>query len=172
VWSLAADCGVGQAEETLMAQVPPLIAEFLSGKRVAIAGVSRGASSAANPVYRKLRDCGYEVFPVNPNASEVEGAKCYPDLANIPGKLDGVVIATHPGVSAQIVRQAIDQQVRRIWFHRSFGDGSVSATAVQECAREDIPCIVGGCPLMYCEPVDCWHRWMRAWLGWRGRLPR
>ena len=48
-----------------MAQMPTLIAEFLSGKRIAVAGVSRGASSAANPVYRKLRDWGYEVFPIH-----------------------------------------------------------------------------------------------------------
>ncbi len=155
-----------------MAQVPTLIADFLSGKRVAVAGVSRGTGSAANPVYRKLRACGYEVFPVNPNASEVEGAKCFPDLASIPGDLDGVVIATHPSVSAQIVGQALDRSVRRIWFHRSFGNGSVSEAAVQECKRGGVQCIVGGCPLMYCGPVDFFHRFMRAWLGWRGRLPR
>jgi uncharacterized protein len=139
-----------ETEKALMAQMPTLI----GGKRVAVAGVSRGSGSAANRVYRKLRSCGYEVFSVNPTASEVEGAKCYRDLASIPGDLDGVVITTHPDVSAQIVWQAVDRQVGRIWFHRSFGDGSVSATAVQECAREGIPCIVGGCPLMYCEPVD------------------
>lgn len=155
-----------------MARMPALIEEFLSGKRVAVAGVSRGATSAANAVYRKLRTCGYEAFPVNPNASEVEGVKCYPNLASIPGDLDGVMIATHPDVSAQIVRQALDRHIRRIWFHRSFGNGSVSAAAVQDCARGGVPCIVGGCPLMYCEPVDFGHRCMRVWLGWRRRLPR
>lgn len=155
-----------------MAKIPKLVADFLSKKRVAVAGVSRGTESAANPVYRKLRNCGYDVFPVNPNTSEVEGARCYPDLASIPGELDGVVIATHPDVSAQIVRQALDRQVRRIWFHRSFGHGSVSTAAVEECTRHGIPCIVGGCPLMYCEPIDFGHRCMRALLGWRGRLPR
>ncbi len=155
-----------------MAQMPTLVADFLSGKRLAVAGVSRGTSSAANPVYRKLRACGYEVFPVNPNASEVEGARCYPDLASIPGDIDGVVIATHPDVSAAIARQALERRIRRVWFHRSFGNGSVSASAVQECARAGVPCIAGGCPLMYCEPVDFFHRCMRAWLAWRGRLPR
>lgn len=165
-------CGPEQAEEARMARMPKLIAEFLSGKRIAVAGVSRGADSAANPVYRKLRDRGYEVFPVNPNASELEGARCYADLASIPGELDGVLIATHPGVSAQVVRQAADRRVRRIWFHRSFGQGSVSEAAVQLCKQEGMSCIVGGCPLMYCEPVDFFHRCMCAWLGWQGRLPR
>jgi hypothetical protein len=155
-----------------MARVPDLVADFLAGKRIAVAGVSRRAESAANPVYRKLRDCGYEVFPVNPNASQVEGVTCYPDLASIPGDLDGVVVATHPEVSLEVVRQAVARRVRRVWFHRSFGRGSVSAAAIQECGKHDVPCIVGGCPLMYCEPVDIGHRCMRAWLGWRGRVPR
>ena len=159
-------------KEAPMRQIPALVADFLGGKRIAVAGVSRGRDSAANAVYVKLRNCGYEVFPVNPNATEVEGTKCYPDLASIPGDLDGVVIATHPGISEQVVRQAASRNVRRIWFHRSFGQGSVSEAATQECARAGIPCIVGGCPLMYCEPVDLAHRCMCAWLRWRGRVPR
>jgi len=155
-----------------MAKMPALIADFLTGKRIAVAGVSRGSASAANAVFRKLRSSGYEVFPVNPNASEVEAVKCYPDLASIPGELDGLVIATHPAVSEQVVRQAAARNVRRIWFHRSFGQGSVSAAAAQECARAGIACIEGGCPLMYCEPVDFAHRCMCAFLRWRGRVPR
>jgi predicted CoA-binding protein len=159
-------------EEIPMRPLPALIAEFLSGKRIAVAGVSRGSASAANAVFGKLRKSGYEVFPVNPNASEVEGVKCYPDLASIPADLDGQVVATHPNVAEQVVRQAVSRNVRRIWFHRSFGQGSVSTAATQECARAGISCIVGGCPLMYCEPVDFAHRCMCAWLRWRGQVPR
>jgi predicted CoA-binding protein len=155
-----------------MARMPELVAEFLRGRRVAVAGVSRGTQSAANPVYRRLRDSGYEVFPVNPRASQVEGVPCYPDLASIPGDLDGVVVATHPEVSADVVRQAAARRVPRVWLHRSFGQGSVSASAVRECEKASISCIAGGCPLMYCEPVDLGHRCMRAILGWLGRVPR
>lgn len=155
-----------------MPKMPALIADFLSGKRIAVAGVSRGKGSAANAVFDKLRKSGYEVFAVNPNASEVEGVKCYPDLASVPGELDGLVIGTHASVAEQVVRQAAARNVRRIWFHRSFGQGSVSVAATQECTRAGIPCIVGGCPLMYCEPVDLPHRCMCALLRWLGRVPR
>src|SRR5512143_342288 len=155
-----------------MARLPEGVADFLRGRRIAVAGVSRSGESAANPVYRKLRDCGYEVVPVNPNASQVEGDTCYPDLASISGDLDGVVVATHPDVSEELARQAVARGVRRVWFHRSFGQGSVSAAALRECAKHSVRCIVGGCPLMYCEPVDIGHRCMRAWLGWWGRVPR
>ena len=155
-----------------MAHVAELIASFLRSRRIAVAGVSRGVGSAANPVFRKLRDSGYEVFPVNPNASEVEGTRCFANLASVPGELDGVVVATHPEVSVDIVRQAVERKVPRVWLHRSFGRGSVSDAAVRECADRGIQCIVGGCPVMYCEPVDLGHRCMRWWLGWRGRIGR
>lgn len=154
-----------------MAHVPEIVAEFLRGRRFAVAGVSRQPAQAANAVLRRLRRAGYEVVPVNPNAAEVEGLRCYPDLASIPGPLDGIVVATHPAVSAEIVRQAARRGVARVWLHRSFGQGSVSAEAVEACRASGIACIVGGCPLMYCTPVDLGHRCMRWWLRRRGRVP-
>ena len=147
-----------------------LIKDFLQGRRIAVAGVSRGSGSAANPVFRKLREAGYEVFPVNPNATEVEGARCFPNLQSVPGELHGVVAATHPDASIEIVRQALACGVSRIWFHRSFGRGSVSDEATRECISHGIQCIVGGCPLMYCDPVAFPHRCMRRWLSRRGHI--
>ena len=98
-----------------MADVPDAIAQFLGGKRIAVAGVSREPGQPANAVYRKLRDSGYEVFPINPNAPEVEGTRCYRDLGSIPEPIDGVVVATHPDVSVDLVRQCADQN--RIRLH-------------------------------------------------------
>lgn len=152
-------------------KVPDQVAEFLRGKRFAVAGVSRHPGQAANAVFRKLRDSGYEVFPVNPNATETEGARCYPDLRSLPGSIDGVVVVTHPGVSAELLQQCADRGIGQAWFHRSFGQGSVSGDAIQECKDRGIKCIVGGCPLMYCEPVDFGHRCMKWWLGRKGRVP-
>lgn len=155
-----------------MANVPQSVAEFLRGRRIGVAGVSRTAGQAANAVYRKLRDAGYEVFPINPNAAQVEGVECFPDVAAIPGRIDGVVIASHPDVAVELVRQCAASGVGRVWFHRSFGDGSVSQEAVRACAAGGLDCIVGGCPLMFCEPVDIGHKCMRWWLQRRGRVPR
>lgn len=154
-----------------MARMPSSVAEFLAGKRFAVAGVSRQPQQAANAIYRKLCNSGFEVFPVNPNAEEAEGVRCYPNLASIPGSIDGVVVATHPRNALDIVRQCGEQGVHQVWFHRSFGTGSVSGEAVRECKTRGIQCIVGGCPLMYCEPVDVAHRCIRWWLRLGGRVP-
>ncbi|MGD2216179.1 MAG: CoA-binding protein [Gemmatimonadales bacterium] len=148
------------------------VQRFLAQKRIAVAGVSRNKSEAANVVYRKLRASGYEVFPVNPNAETVEGDACYPDLKSVPGGVDGVVIATRPAVTEQVVRECADLGVSRVWMHRSFGQGSVSESAVGYCRENGIEVIPGGCPMMFCQPVDFGHRCMRWILSVTGGLPK
>jgi len=155
-----------------MASTPESVASFLRGRRFAVAGVSRQPAQAANAVFGKLKQSGYEVFPVNPNASEVEGVPCYPNIAAVPGQIDGVVIATAPRAAMGVVRQCADCGIKRVWFHRSIGQGSVSDDAVRECHTRGIDCIVGGCPLMFCEPVDVAHKCMRWWFQRNGRVPR
>ncbi len=148
------------------------VRDFLAQKRIAVAGVSRSANEAANLIYRKLRDSGYRVFAVNPRAESVEGDDCYPRLAAIPGGVDAVVIATHPAVAPAVVHECVDQGIGRVWMHRSFGQGSVSDEALALCREHGIRVIPGGCPLMFCSPVDVGHRCMRWWLRLTGSLPK
>jgi predicted CoA-binding protein len=154
-----------------MTNVPPAVSAFLDGRRIVVAGVSRSGNAPANAIFRRLRDAGYEVVPVNPNAAEVEGQTCYRDIQSVPGPIDGVMVVTHPAVSADVVRTALERGVRQIWFHRSFGAGSVSTDAVAFCRSRGVEPIVGGCPLMYCSPVDPGHRLFRWWLRLRHRVP-
>jgi predicted CoA-binding protein len=154
-----------------VAKTPESVEAFLSGKRFAVAGVSRDRKQPANAILRKLRASGYEAVAVNPRAAEAEGGACYPDVLSVPGDLHGVVVATHPDVALDIVRRARERGVQHVWLHRSFGRGSVSEAAAVLCRASGMNCIVGGCPLMYCEPVDVAHRCMRWWLGRSGRVP-
>jgi predicted CoA-binding protein len=154
-----------------MPSMSEAVKAFLAQKRIAVAGVSRNKNEAANIIYRKLRDSGYKVFPVNPNAETVEGDNCYPDLSSVPGGVDGVVIATRPTVTEQVVRECADLGVPRVWMHRSFGRGSVSEGAVDYCREKGIEVIAGGCPMMFCQPVDFPHKCMRWVLSVTGGLP-
>jgi predicted CoA-binding protein len=145
--------------------------DFLSSERIAVAGVSRSPAQAANGIYRKLRSEGYTVVPINPSAGEVEGDPCYPDLASVPDPIEGVIIATHPDVTPEVVRECARLGIRRVWMHRSFGPGSVSEEAVRICREHGIAVIPGACPLMFCRSADVGHRCIRWWLGVRGALP-
>ncbi len=156
-----------------MTSLRELTDDFLAQRRIAVAGVSRtDANAPANLIFRKLRDAGHEMFAVNPNGGEMEGTAAYVDLAAIPGGVDAVVVATPPAASEQVVREAVALGVRRIWMHRSFGEGSVSASAVAYCRDHDVRLIAGACPMMYCEPVDFGHKCIRFVLGLTGGLPK
>lgn len=146
--------------------------DFLAQRRIAVAGASRKGDTAGNVVYKKLRDAGYEVFPVNPNADVVEGDPCYADLRSIPGGVDAVVVATHPKDSADVVRECVSLGITRVWIHRAFGAGSVSDEAVRAAKEAGIPLIPGACPMMYCEPVDMGHKCIKWVLGITGKLPK
>lgn len=144
---------------------------FLAERRIAVAGVSRKGDTAANVIYRKLRDTGYEVFAVNPNADTIEGAPCYHSVTDIPGGVGAVVIGTAPSSAADVVRDCHAAGVRSIWMHRSFGGGSVSDEAVRLCAEYGMDLIPGSCPMMFCQPVDVAHKCFKWVFGVIGRHP-
>ncbi len=155
-----------------MSKLPKNVAAFLDGKRFAVAGVSREPKMhVGNAIFKKLKESGFEVFAINPSAAEVEGVKCYPDLAAVPGDIHGVVIATRPDAAMGIVRQCVDKGVKHVWFHRSFGQGSYSKEAVKACKDGGIAVLENGCPMMYCEPVDGGHKCIRGFLRLFGGVP-
>lgn len=139
------------------------VRDFLAQRRIAVAGVARGGDTAANTIYRKLRAAGYEVVPLNPKASLVEGDPCYADLGAVPGGVDAVVVATPPEATADVVRAAAASGVRHVWIHRGIGRGSYDADAVAMARQLGLAVIPDGCPMMFCEPVDVAHRCLRWW---------
>jgi predicted CoA-binding protein len=148
-------------------------AEFLARKRIAVTGVSRDPGShGGNVVYRRLRERGYAVFAVNPNADQVEGDPCFHDLKSIPGGVDAVVIATRPERAEATLRECADLGVKHAWMHRAFGAGSVSPAAAAWGREHGIRVIAGGCPLMFEPAADPGHKLMRFISTLTGKAPR
>lgn len=146
--------------------------EFLSQRRIAVAGVSRDSKQPANLIYRRLRDAGHEVFAVNPNADEVEGDHCYKHISDIGETVDGVVVVTPAEASATVVEECAAAGVPRVWLHRGLGPGSMSDDAIDAARRHGIAVIPGGCPNMFGRTSDPGHRGMLRVLQVSGKLPR
>ena len=147
--------------------------EFLSHRRVAVTGVSRTpASHGGNIVYQRLRDRGYEVFAVNPNADEVEGDRCYHSLAEIPGGVEAVVIGTRPETAEQTMHECVELGIHDVWMHRSFGKGSVSPDAAAYGRAHGVTVIDGGCPLMFEPTSDRGHKLIKGICRMNHHLPK
>jgi predicted CoA-binding protein len=154
-----------------MQRVEEAAAAFLANKRVAVTGVSRKPRDhGSNAVYRRLRDRGYQVFAVNPNAQEVEGDRSYPDLKSIPGGVDAVLIGTRPEIAADTMRECAELGIRHVWMHRGPGTGSVSPAATGYGRQHGITVIDGGCPLMFGRTSDFGHKVMR--FIYAGHVPK
>jgi len=146
---------------------------FLSEKRIAVTGVSRHPEThSSNTVYRRLRERGYDVFAVNPNADEVEGDPSYHDLRSIPGGVDAVVIGTRPEIAEGTMQECADLGIKHVWMHRAFGQGSFSKDAADYGREHGVSVIDGGCPCMFDPTADPGHKVMRVLGTLGGTVPR
>jgi predicted CoA-binding protein len=154
-----------------MQSIKEATSEFLANRRVAVTGVSRTPKThGSNNVYRRLRERGYEVFAVNPNADEVEGDPCYQDLKSIPGGVEAVVIGTRPEIAEDTMRECVELGITQVWMHRGPGAGSVSDAATAYGRQHGITVIDGGCPLMFPPTADFGHKIMR--FVFAGKVPK
>ncbi|HEX6901032.1 MAG TPA: CoA-binding protein [Thermoanaerobaculia bacterium] len=164
-----------------MIPIDNLVNDFLAQKRIAVAGVSDHRDTPANLIYNTLRDRGYTVYGINPHEPTFEEDPCYPDIASLPEKPDGLVVVTRPAVSEELVRQCIQAGVPRVWLHCMLGtrprflkdlaasQGSVSPEAVRICRENGIAVIPGSCPMQFLG-ADFGHTCMRGILRATGAL--
>ncbi|MCU0513324.1 MAG: CoA-binding protein [Anaerolineae bacterium] len=150
------------------------VQDFLAQPTIAVVGLSRTEANPANMIYKKLRGSGHTVYAINPHATSLEGDPCYPNVAALPQRPEGVVIVTKPDVTAQVVQECAAAGIRRVWLHASLihGGTSFSPAAVATCQQHGISVIEGGCPMMFAEPVDFGHQCMRWLMRVTGDLPK
>jgi predicted CoA-binding protein len=147
------------------------VRDFLGQKVIAIAGVSRNPQTeVGNAIYKKFKEAGYTVYPINPFAEFIEGDKCYPTLNSTPKKADAVFITTNPSASVEVVKQCVENGIQRIWFHRSFGPGSFSEAAAKLGEEKGLSVIRAGCPMMFIKNADFGHRMMAFFMKLFGKL--
>ena len=156
-----------------MQPIKDAAADFLANRRIAVTGVSRKAKShGANVVYKRLRERGYEVFAINPNAEQIEGDPCFPSLKSVPSSVDAVVIGTRSETAENTMHECAELGIQYVWMHRGVGRGSVSKRASEYGREQGINVIDGGCPLMFDPTADVIHRCFRAILSLTGTVPR
>jgi hypothetical protein len=124
---------------------PELISEFLDKRNVfAVVGASRDPRKYGYQVYKDLREGGYRVYCVNPNANEVLKDRCYPSLEDLPVKPDVVDIVVPPKVTEQVVQACRKLGIRKIWMQ----PGSESEKAVKFCEKNNLAVVHGVCVMI------------------------
>ena len=142
------------------------VQEFVQGKRIAVVGVSRSGKKFGNSVYTELKQRGYQVSIVHPDAQEINGERCYPNLAALSGNVDGVVISVAPKQASQALRDAVAAGIKSIWL----AQGAESPEVLALARELGVNPITGKCILMYAQPVGSFHAWHRFFARLVGQL--
>lgn len=118
----------------------PAIQAFLAGRVFAVAGASRDRAKYGNKVLRCYQQNGRVVYGVHPLETEIEGARCVPNLAALPERIDGLSIVTPPAITEQLVEQAAQLGIKRLWMQ----PGAESERAITRAHELGLELIAGG----------------------------
>ena len=92
---------------------------------IAVVGISPNPGRPSHYVAKYLQKVGYRIIPVNPILDEVLGETSYPDLTDIPLKVDMVDVFRRTQHVLQIVKDAVTIEAKHIWLQ----DGIVNMEA-------------------------------------------
>jgi hypothetical protein len=140
------------------------IADFFDSKKFAVAGVSRESSKFGRLVYQSMKKKGYPVVPINPQAAEIGGDKCYQAVEELPPGVDALIVLTKEKETTEVVKKAIAKNIKKIWIQQE----SENAETIAFAEQEGILLIVHECILMFMEPVEGihkFHRWVKNIFG-------
>jgi predicted CoA-binding protein len=129
--------------------------------------VSRSGKKFGNMILKNLSAKGYRMLPVHPEAATIDQFPASPSLAALPEKPGGVVVVVPPARALQVVREAHDAGITRVWLQQ----GASSPDALRFCEENGMSVVHDECLLMFAEPVGFFHgahRWVWKVIG---RLP-
>ena len=144
------------------------INEFISHKTLGVVGVSRDTKKFGFMVFDELRKKGYKAYPVNPNAEELHGEKCYPTITALPKDTEGIVIVVPPAKAEELVKEAHARGIDQVWLQQ----GAESKAAIAFCEQNKMNVVAGECVMMYLEPVGSFHGFHRFFRKVFGGMPK
>lgn len=138
------------------------INNFLAKRRIALIGISHDPKDFSIMLFEELCCRSYDVMPVNPNLSEVQGAPCFARVQDIQPPVEAAILMTSPAVTEAVVRECAEAGIKHLWMYRAGGKGetggAVSASAIKFCQEHGIDVIPGECPYMFLPNVGFGHR--------------
>jgi len=107
----------------------------------AVVGASKNEEKFGFKVFKILKEEGYKVYPVNPNADEILDERVYPTISDVPEKIDVVVTVVPPAVTEKIVKEVEKLKIKNVWMQ----PGSESEKAIKFCKEKKINCVHSAC---------------------------
>jgi predicted CoA-binding protein len=114
-----------------------------SNRVVAVVGLSPNPDRPSYRVASYLKEQGYKIIPVNPNAERILGEYCYPNLSSITEPVDVVNIFRRSDEVVSIVEDAIKIGAKAVWMQ----EGVVSEKAAVRAKGAGLLVVMDRCIL-------------------------
>ena len=144
------------------------IKNFLAPRKMAIAGVSRNPKKFGGSIFKELLEKGFELYPVNPNAEEIQGIKCYKSVDDLPEDVEHLFIVTQKHETESVARAAVKKGMKMVWIQQQ----SDTPEAVKLIQDAGIPLIYKKCIMMFADPVKSVHGFHRFLVKAFGSYPK
>ncbi len=118
--------------------------DVMEQKIWAVAGASEDSTKFGYKIYKKLKEKGYTVYPLNPGLETVMGEKCYAKIADLPQKPAVVNVVVPPKAAIDVAKQAAAAGVECIWFQ----PGANTAEVVAEAKKFGMRVVADACVLV------------------------
>jgi predicted CoA-binding protein len=148
------------------------VEDFLALKRVAVVGVSRDPKHFNRVMWEEFRQRRYDAVPVNPNATEIDGQKCYASVKEIDPPVEGVLIMTSRKDADQAVRDCAEAGIKNVWLYGGMAPGASSKSAKALCDEMGLSHVDGLCPYMFLPDTPAFHGPHRVWKKLTGSYPK
>jgi len=95
----------------------PSLDEVFSPRGVAVVGASSTGAGFATGVLVALKQAGFPaIYPINPKYNEVMGLPCYPNIRDVPGVVDHVVVSIPAESALALLDDCAAKGVRSVHF--------------------------------------------------------
>ncbi len=148
------------------------IDEFLSGKRIAVIGMSRTKMEYSRMLMKEYAAAGYEIIPVNPAADNIEGVKCYRNIMDIKPKPDRAILLLPPDKTEQAMLDCAAAGVKDVWLHSHIAGGVQNTKAIYQAEANKMNLITGFCPMMFLAKSMFLHKIHGGVLKLMGAYPK
>jgi len=85
--------------------------------KVAVYGASQKINRYSNKVIRLLKRKGYEVYPINPTITKIEGLDVFPNLAAISQPIHTLTIYLNPARQKAVFDDIVNGDLKRVIFN-------------------------------------------------------
>jgi uncharacterized protein len=111
---------------------------------VAVIGASTNPRKFGNKALRAFRHQGYDVVPINPHASEVEGLKAYSSVLDVPYAIDMATFYVPPEIGEVIIEDVAAKQISEVWLNPGAESPALVARARALKLRPIVACSIVG----------------------------